>query len=136
MTKTIFEWTWLTENGERILFIKFSQTPKATDYTDCFSQALADNRDKEFKMLCDVRLSHNMMNYDSDTAILYESLSSLGIETFAASLIVSDSLYHLKEKIINEFARINRIPFVMKSFNNYDDARKWLADFTFPTHKK
>jgi len=127
--KTIYEWVWLNEGGTEFLYIKFNGTETLKDCLDCFAEALADYEGDHLKVLVDLRLSENTLGYNEDMAALYDSFLSTGIKTGVAALIVANKFYELKEKIVNEYANINKKPFLIKSFGNFDAAQAWLETY-------
>ena len=135
MTQKIYEWDWQEEKGERFLFVKFNVTQTIMDCVDCFSEALADFSTNfsggAFKALVDVRLSENRIGYNEDMIIFYDRLLSFGINQGVMSFVTVDQFYFLKAKIMNEFAKINKKPFLIKSFDDYSIAKDWLIDYEF-----
>jgi len=129
--KMIYEWSWQKEGDEKFLFVKFNKTQTFQDCLKCFAEALADFDGGYLKVLGDLRLSENTIGYNEEMAIIYDNVLNMGVEKGVVSLIVSDKSYYFKEKIVNEFLKINKQPFFTKSFMDYDMARKWLVDFSF-----
>lgn len=131
MAEKIYEWAWLEESGEIFLSVKFNCTQTIMDCIDCFSEALSGFSGGPFKALVDVRLSENKIGYNEEMIVFYDRLLSFGINLGVMSFITSDKCYFLKAKVMNEFAKINKKPFFIKSFNDYDTAKKWLTGYEF-----
>jgi len=129
VTKTLYEWVWLNGEGCELLYIKFNRTETLKDCLDCFTEALAGYEAPHLKVLADLRLSENTLGYNEDMAVLYDSFLSIGIKTGVAALIVANKYYEFKEKVINEYAKINKKPFLIKSFGNFDAGQTWLETY-------
>ncbi|MCK5425275.1 MAG: hypothetical protein KAI89_07875 [Emcibacter sp.] len=127
------EWEWLEDGEQKFLFVKCNETPTLEDWIKCYTEALSDYSGGPLKTLTDMRLSENTMGYNEDMAEFYNKILSMGVDKGVASLIVSDRLYHFKEKVVNAFAKFNKQPFIVKSFTDFHVAKRWLSNYKFPS---
>jgi hypothetical protein len=121
----IYEWSWSEEEGNRFLCTTFVGTLALPDWYRMYDEALAEFDGGHLAILSDSRLSENTLSH-GELLSIFDHLHSLGVRSIVCSLVVSDRLFHLKERLFNEVATMHAIDYHLKSFDDPDEARRWL----------
>lgn len=125
------EWGWIFKNNEKLLYVKCIKSAALSMWLDFIPKALSNFEGGPLKILVDTAGCETNMGYNEEVNTLYSCIKSFGVERGVICVVVSDNFYEMKEKVINEFAIINKQPFYLKSFLNLTDAEKWLVNYSF-----
>jgi hypothetical protein len=130
-----YDWIWSEHGGKRILSIIFRSASRVEYWQEIYYDALADFEPDNLMIMVDIRVGGSAIGRDGfiDLLALAHSLGALAI---AVAMVIDDRAYRLKKEMLEETAVRMGEKFSIESFNNTEDAEKWLLAIEFMATSK